>query len=70
MADEIDVSNEKAQISVDAGVLAIRRMAAAMAEGAAGECVSCGEDSPRLVNKVCPRCRDIAETRRRKLGIV
>jgi len=34
--------------------------------GGPGECEECGEESPRLVDRLCARCRErIAEARRR-----
>lgn len=35
-----------------------------LAAGEPGECEQCGEDSPRLVDGLCARCRDANEFRR------
>lgn len=59
MADEIDIANDYARKMEESNVAAIRAEAAKIPEGYAGECVSCGLDSKRLVNDMCAPCRDM-----------
>ena len=66
MTDIIDVANEYAAIETESSLAAVRRAAAAIPAGEPGECEECGEESPRLVERLCARCRErIAEARRR-----
>lgn len=66
MPDIIDVANEYAAIETESSLAAVRRAAAAIPEGEPGECEDCGEESPRLVDRLCARCRDrINEAQRR-----
>jgi RNA polymerase-binding transcription factor DksA len=58
MADEADISQARIEILEAAGVAAVREAAAKMPAGTPGECELCGEESPRLVNGACARCRD------------
>lgn len=58
MADDADYAADYQQTAVDIQTKNIRTAVAAMPKGQPGECVKCGEDSPRLVNGVCARCRD------------
>lgn len=55
MADEADIANDYIERVQEA---AMRMPRPEMAKGTPGECDWCGEDSPRLVNKACARCRD------------
>lgn len=55
MADEIDRANDYAQMRLDA---AISNAAKDIQPGIPGECDRCGEESKRLINGVCARCRD------------
>lgn len=66
MTDIIDVANEYAAIETESSLAMVRRAAAAIPAGEPGECEECGEESQRLVNRLCARCRDrIAEAQRR-----
>jgi RNA polymerase-binding transcription factor DksA len=66
MPDIIDIANEYAAIEAESSLAAVRRAVAAIPEGEPGECEDCGEESPRLVERLCARCRDrINETQRR-----
>jgi hypothetical protein len=56
--DECDISDSRIEITVDDGVRAAQRKAAAFIVGSAGECDKCGEDMPRIVDGWCCRCRD------------
>lgn len=58
MADDADYAADYQQTAVDIQTKNIRTAVASMPKGQPGECVKCGEDSPRLVNGVCARCRD------------
>jgi len=55
MADEADIANDYME-RVQAA--AMRTPRPQMAKGEPGECDWCGEESPRLVNGYCARCRD------------
>lgn len=66
MTDIIDIANEYAAIETESSLAMVRRAAAAIPAGEPGECEECGEYSPRLVERLCARCRErIAEARRR-----
>lgn len=66
MPDIIDIANEYAAIETESSLAMVRRAAAGIPAGEPGECEECGEESPRLVERLCARCRDrIAEARRR-----
>jgi RNA polymerase-binding transcription factor DksA len=66
MADIIDIANEYAAIEAESSLAMVRRAAAAIPAGEPGECEECGEESPRLVDRLCARCRErVAEARRR-----
>lgn len=64
MADDVDVTNERMIKESDMFVADIRRQAAAIPQGQAGECGLCGETFARLVYidsveaYCCCRCRD------------
>lgn len=64
MADEIDIANERADAHIADAVERARRVAAEIPEGVSGECLECGEHSPRLVHGVCAPCRDEFARRR------
>ena len=66
MPDIIDIANDYAAIETESSLAMVRRAAAAIPAGEPGECEECGEESPRLVEQLCARCRErIAESRRR-----
>jgi len=58
MSDEADYGSEREQEDTARAVAAARATAANIPKGEPGECVQCGEDSPRLVAGVCAPCRD------------
>ena len=58
MADITDVTGERMEFEEAANIAEIRRKAAEIPKGVAGECDLCGEDMPRLINGVCAPCRD------------
>ena len=58
MADTADVTAERMEVQEAANIAEIRRKAAEIPKGVAGECERCGEDMPRLINGVCAPCRD------------
>jgi len=56
MADDIDRASEYAERMRE--YLVRQHRAAAIPEGRPGECDFCGEESPRIVNGYCAKCRD------------
>lgn len=58
MADVIDQGSEREQLDTANAVDAVRRAAAAIPAGSAGDCDLCGEHSMRLVQGACAPCRD------------
>jgi RNA polymerase-binding transcription factor DksA len=58
MADEVDKTEVRVSLLLEADLAQIRNRAQAMPKGEPGECVLCGEESPRLVKGVCAPCRD------------
>jgi len=58
MSDEADLGSEREQIDTAKAVEAARMAAAAIPKGYPGDCVLCGEHSPRLVLGACATCRD------------
>jgi tRNA(Ile)-lysidine synthase TilS/MesJ len=58
MADECDNANDDLEKAYDRAARYVREQVRDMPIGEAGECIRCGEESPRLVNDVCARCRD------------
>ena len=61
MVDVIDVADEQYAAAFDADLKEVRRKANAVPPKhlwIAGECDLCGEESGRLVEGVCARCRD------------
>lgn len=55
MADEVDHANDLAQQILDSAIAAARKP---MVKGEPGECHRCREESLRLINDTCARCRD------------
>jgi len=55
MADEADIANDYAERWLKDALAA---NCPEIPEGSPGECDWCGEDSLRLVNGYCARCRD------------
>lgn len=55
MADEADIANDYLERMQQQ---ALSKPRPEMPKGEPGECDWCGEDSPRLVNGYCARCRD------------
>jgi RNA polymerase-binding transcription factor DksA len=58
MADPIDQGCQHEQRFTDSAINEIRNKADAIEQGVPGECIQCGEDMPRLVRRMCCRCRD------------
>jgi hypothetical protein len=58
LPDAIDQGCRNEQRIIDSIINEARNKAAAIEPGAPGECVQCGEDMPRLVRRMCCRCRD------------
>lgn len=58
MVDLVDQQNERDEVELDASVGLVRRAAANIPKGEAGECEECGEYFERIVNGHCGRCRD------------
>ena len=56
--DEADRAELYIESVIDDHVKEAMRKAAEIPIGEAGECHSCGEESPRLVDNTCARCRD------------
>lgn len=56
--DEADRAELYIESVIDDHVKEAMRRVAEMPIGAPGECHSCGEESPRLVDNTCARCRD------------
>ena len=56
--DEADRASYFIESVIDDHVKEAMRRAAEIPIGAPGECHSCGEESPRLVDNTCARCRD------------
>jgi len=57
MADEIDITNDRTQLAIDAKVKQISN-AAKLDTGIEGDCELCGEWSGRLIDGACAPCRD------------
>lgn len=56
MADEVDFANERVEAH---RVTSLRRVLTEKFDaGVPGDCIECGEDSPRLVGGRCAYCRD------------
>ena len=61
--DDVDITQARIEMILEAGIEDVRKMAAEMPLGEPGECGLCGEWSGRLVRGACAPCRD-----KRKLG--
>ena len=68
MPDIIDIANDYAAIEAESSLAMVRRAAAAIPAGEPGECEECGEESPRLVERMCARCRERIDEARRRSG--
>jgi len=55
--DDADLTDQREFYAQQARLAEVRRKAT-MAPGEPGECQGCGEESPRLVQGNCARCRD------------
>ena len=58
MADICDNAGELIEKTEEMNLAAVRRAAADIPIGEAGECDECGLESKRLVNNHCAPCRD------------
>ena len=56
--DPIDQGCQHEQRFTDSAINEIRNKAETMEPGDPGECIQCGEDMPRLIRRMCCRCRD------------
>jgi hypothetical protein len=56
--DEFDRASYLTDMYNEIAERAIRKAAQNIPEGEPGECVHCGDQSLRLVNTACARCRD------------
>lgn len=59
MADICDNAGDLIERTEERNVASIRKAAADITVGYAGECVSCGLESKRLVNDMFAPCRDM-----------
>jgi hypothetical protein len=57
MADEIDRANDRAEADTERAIADVRKAAAVIPQGEAGDCDFCGEYSSRLVGGACAPCR-------------
>lgn len=58
MSDDVDIANDRAMMHADLAIKQAMKNAANIPGGEPGECVLCGEEYSRLINKTCARCRD------------
>lgn len=58
MADDVDLSQDRIEITSSEAIKRIRDQAAVIPSGHPGECELCGQPSKRLVDEVCAPCRD------------
>jgi len=58
MPDSSDILQDDAAAQSDELLRVAHEAAASIPAGSPGECIYCGEESPRLVNEVCAPCRD------------
>jgi len=65
MDDMIERDMEVLEMLRQQAVEKSQRQAAKLQAGHPGECDFCGEDSPRLINGACGRCRDTNPRARR-----
>lgn len=56
--DDVDITEERARLALEADVMKVRKAAASMPDGKPGECELCGEWSGILVRGACAPCRD------------
>lgn len=61
MPDFLDEANATADFFREKAIADARREAAKIPVGEPGECIHCGEHSPRLVNLLCVPCREREE---------
>jgi hypothetical protein len=59
VADEADLTSDRMEVEMSARLAELHRTAVSIPAGYPGECERCGEESPRLVDGVCARCRDL-----------
>jgi hypothetical protein len=57
MSDDVDITNDRTQLAIDAKVKQISD-AAKLDAGVEGDCDLCGEWSGRLIDGACAPCRD------------
>lgn len=57
MADEIDRANDRAEADTEAAIADVRKAAAQIPAGVAGDCDFCGEPTTRLIGGACAPCR-------------
>jgi hypothetical protein len=57
MSDDVDITNDRTQLAIDAKVKQISN-AAKLDSGKEGDCNLCGEWTSRLVGGACAPCRD------------
>ena len=62
MPDVCDLSDDRIQMTIDAGVKAAQAKASSIPKGKPGVCVQCSDDVELLINGLCCACR-------RELGI-
>ena len=58
MSDIADMANRQLLAEQDEQAAKIKAAADAIPTGEPGECSTCGEFTPRLVNEMCCPCRD------------
>lgn len=56
--DWLDVAAANTEREREVSLAKIRKAAADIPVGEPGECIRCGEESKRLVEATCARCRD------------
>ena len=57
MSDDVDITNDRTQLAIDAKVKQISN-AAKLDKGVEGDCDLCGEWTSRLIDGACAQCRD------------
>jgi hypothetical protein len=58
MPDDIDIAQEREQITTAMSIARISKIARAIDPGAPGDCELCGEWSGRIVTGACAPCRE------------
>jgi len=58
MADDVDEAAKLTDLTTNTNIDKIRKAAADIPEGVAGNCAKCGDYNPRLVLGNCAPCRD------------